>query len=243
MRTAALALVGALALGGCGSGGAASERLTVAAAASLKGPLTAHAAAHGAGEVRFSFGGSDLLAAQIRQGVRPDVFAAADARLAQALHREGLVEAPVVFATNRLAVAVRPSEFGELSDLTTPGVRIAVGARGVPVGEYTRRLLARLPAVERRALEANVRTREPDVAGAMGKLLQGAVDAAFVYETDVAAQRGRVRAIALPDQLQPDIRYAAAVVRGTPRREAARAFVAGLRDARALRAAGFGAAP
>ena len=87
-----------------------------------------------------------------------------------------------------------------------------------------------------------MRSEEPDVAGIVGKLAQGAVDAGFVYATDVAAAGGALRGIALPARLEPQVAYAAAVVRNAPHPAQARAFVAGLArgaGAQALRAAGF----
>ena len=52
------------------------------------------------------FAGSDELAAQIRQGVKPDVYAAANTTLPDELHADGLVEKPVAFASNTLVLAV-----------------------------------------------------------------------------------------------------------------------------------------
>ena len=51
----------------------------------------------------------------------------------------------------------------------------------MPIGAYTREVLGRLGRAERAAILANVRSNEPDVAGVVGKLTQGAVDAGFVY--------------------------------------------------------------
>ncbi len=237
----ALLLVAALGLGACGGGGDA--KLTVSAAASLQRAFTDND--QGA---RFSFAGSDELAAQIEQGVRPDVYAAADTVLPAKLHREGLVERPVLFAANELVLAV-PSgtkAITSLDDLARPGVTIAIGQRAVPVGVYTRLLLSHLPAAERRAIDANVRSEEPDVGGIVGKLTQGAVDAGFLYRTDVKATKGALEAIRLPRTLRPAVLYAAAVVTGTKHPREARAFVDGLRHgagARALRAAGFDPPP
>jgi molybdate transport system substrate-binding protein len=134
------------------------------------------------------------------------------------------------------------SGIGALEDLAANGVALAVGAEDVPVGAYTRTVLDKLPAAQRRAILANVRTEEPDVAGITGKLTQGAVDAGFLYVSDVRATDGALEAIELPDALQPDVAYGVAVVKGARHPREARAFIAGLLDgegARALERAGF----
>jgi molybdate transport system substrate-binding protein len=252
---AAAAAAALLALAGCGGGdgggdaaGTQRPRLVVSAAASLKDAFTAYARDFPGADVRLSFAGSDDLAAQIRQGVKPDVFAAANTKLPDQLAREGLVERPRVFAGNELVIAVAADRKGiaSLSGLGRAGVDLAIGARGVPVGDYTRQVLARLPAAERGAIMANVRSNEPDVKGVVGKLIQGAVTAGLVYRTDVVATDGRLRAIALPRALDPKVAYGAAVVKGAAHPAPARAFIAGLvggRGAAALRAQGFLPAP
>ena len=251
MRRLVPALAAALALTACGEEEPSSARpaerppLTVSAATSLKTAVTEYGDAFRPARVRLSFGGSDELAAQIRQGVRPDVFAAANTKLPDQLFSEGLVEKPVRFAGNRLVMAVPATgdrKVASLEDLARPGVRIAVGAKSVPVGAYTRTVLDRLPAAQRTAILKNVRTEEPDVGGVVGKLAQGAVDAGFVYTTDLKSQAGKLREIALPERLQPSVAYGAAIVRGSKSRAQAQAFVDGLvsgEGQRALRAAGF----
>ena len=237
---AALLAIAASLVTGCG-GDEAANRVTVSAAASLKAPFTEYGRSFG--DVRLSFAGSDELAAQIRQGVRPDVFAAANTELPDALYEEGLVERPVVFAGNRLVIAVPAgSRIRSIDDLARGGVKLAVGSPSVPVGEYTRTVLGRLGAGRRRAILAGVRSEEPDVKGVVGKVSQGAVDAGFVYVTDVAATDGKLRAVDLPTALQPSVAYGAAVVKGARHRDAARRFVDGLLNgdgARILRDAGF----
>lgn len=264
MRRATLMLTAvALLLAGCGGGGkgrastatgartapAPAPDLTVAAAASLKTALTAYAGSVTYAKPRFSFAGSDALAAQIRAGVRPDVFAAANAALPESLHADGLVGVPVPFATNRLVVAVPAGGRGRvraLSDLAVPKVKIAIGSPSVPIGAYTRTVLSRMPAESRAAVMANVRSEEPDVSGIVGKIAAGAVDAGFVYASDVRASGGKLKAIALGPELQPEVVYEAAVVDGAKHAAEARRFVAGLRTgagAQALRRAGFLPAP
>ena len=226
----------AAALAGCGGGSAV---LKVSAAASLEPPFTQLGGAH------YSFAGSDQLAAQIRAGVRPDVFAAANSKLPEALYAAGLVEKPVAFARNELVIAVpKRSAVRSIGDLARAGVSIATGSATVPVGAYTATTLGRLPAAEHGAIERNVRSREPDVAGVIGKVREGAVDAGFVYISDVVATRGALRAVRLPAALRPRVVYEAAVVRGAAHPAKARAFVRGLlrgRAAAALRRAGFAA--
>ena len=231
-----------LALTGCGS---SDDTLTVSAAASLKKALTQYGGDFQDAKARFSFAGSDELAAQIRKGAKPDVFASANTKLPDELYKEGLVEKPVTFAGNRLVLAVPASSdatIASLKDIERPGTTLAIGSETVPVGSYTRTVLSKLPESESSAILKNVRTEEPDVAGIVGKLTQGAVDAGFVYVSDVRATDGKLKAIELPDTLQPAVAYGAAVVKGAKNEEAAKKFVAGLLDGdgkRALDEAGF----
>jgi molybdate transport system substrate-binding protein len=247
LLVAVLVSASVVALAACGDdagGSSSTPSLRVSAAASLKQAFTTYGETFDAARARFSFAGSDELAAQIRAGARPDVYAAANAKLPDALYADGLVEKPVAFTRNRLVLAV-PADGAKvkgLDDLARGGVTIAMGAPSVPVGSYTRKVIGGLPAAQRRAILANVRSNEPDVGGVVGKVAQGAADAGFVYVTDVKAAGGRLRAIELPASLSPEVVYEAAVVKGTDHPEQARSFLRGLlsgagRDA--LRQAGF----
>ena len=238
-------LVGATVAAGCGDD-TEQGQVVVSAASSLQPAFTAYAEAARI-DAKQSFAGSDDLAAQIRQGVKPDLYAAANTSLPDELFQDGLVAEPVVFATNALVLAV-PSGSGidSLDDLTADGVTLALGDRGVPVGDYTREVLGKLPESQSAAILDHVRSLEPDVAGIVGKLTQGAVDAGFVYVTDVVATDGGLEAIRLPARLQPEVAYGAAVVEGADNPDAAQEFIDGLLDgegAEALADAGFGAPP
>jgi molybdate transport system substrate-binding protein len=230
---------------GCGDDDDASPRLVVSAASSMTEALTACSPDFGAADVRLSFAGSDELAAQIRQGVKPDVYAAANTKLPDELNKEGLLSKPVEFATNELVIAVaKDSEIQSVHDLARDGLKLAIGSESVPIGSYTREVLARLPGPESDAILANVRSNEPDVKGIVGKLTQGAADAGLVYVTDVNAAGDELRAVELPAELEPDVTYAAGVVKGAKQPNEARDFVDGLTDgacADALAEAGFGA--
>jgi molybdate transport system substrate-binding protein len=253
----ALVLLGACAAiaAGCGSddgggGGSGSKRLVVSAAASMKEALTACAPRFDKAEnasVRQSFAGSDELAAQIRQGAKVDVYAAANTKLPDKLHADKLLGAPVKFATNEFVLAVpKGSKIHSIDDLTKPGTKLVIGSASVPIGSYSRDTLAKLPARQEKAILANVRSNEPDVKGIVGKLTQGAADAGFVYVTDVNATNGKLTAIKLPKELQPQVTYAAGVVTKSGQPDLAKKYVDGFTQgdcADSLRKAGFGPAP
>jgi molybdate transport system substrate-binding protein len=231
---AALALAALLSLAGCGSDDH-DQPLTVSAASSLTDAFERYGDEL-EGEEKFSFAGSDELAAQIRQGAKPDVFAAANTTLPDELFEEGLVEPPKVFTRNRLVVAVpnvetvAPGPVTEFADLAKPGLDLVIGAEGVPIGDYTREVLDRLPAGERDAILANVRSEEPEVKGIVGKLATGATDAGFVYASDVAAAEDELRMLPVPARLEPEVTYGVAVVDGAPEPERAHEFIDGLLD-------------
>ena len=238
--------------GGGGGGGSSDEptRLVVSAAASMTEALEVCAPQFGEAEnadVKLSFAGSDELAAQIRQGAKVDAYAAANTRLPDELYAEDLLDKPVEFATNEFVLAVpKDSSITSLKDLTKEGTTLVVGSESVPIGEYTRETLAKLPPAQEKAILANIRSNEPDVKGIVGKLTQGAADAGFVYITDVNATNNELKAIKLPANLEPNVTYGAAPVAKAQEPELAQAFVDGLTQgdcATALQEAGFGAAP
>jgi molybdate transport system substrate-binding protein len=221
-------LAGALAA--CGGGG--DDPLTVLAAASLSDVLP-----EVDGDARYTFGGSDQLAAQIRAGAPADVFASASPKHSVELFAVGLAGPPRVFATNRLVVIVRRGYSGELSSLTDRGVKLVLAAEGVPVGDYAR---AAFDALGMRKALDNVVSQEHDVRAAVAKVALVEADAAFVYATDVRPVADKVGVLDLPDAVQPRIEYAVTVVRKSA---AADALVAGLLSPEGqavLKEAGFG---
>lgn len=244
-------LAGAI-LAGCGSGGGdttgggSGGTLIVLGASSLTEAVTEYGESFEGATVKPSFAGSDELAAQIQQGAKADVFASADTDYPTELFKEGLVEKPRVFAANELVIAVpEGSEISSLDDLSKPGVKLIIGDPSVPVGDYTRTVLGRLPAAERNAILANVRSEETEVSSIVAKLEQGAADAGFVYVTDEKSATG-LRAVTIPASLQPDVAYAAAVVKSSDDKSAATEFLDGLihgEGAEDLGRAGFLPAP
>ena len=197
---------------GYGGGSEEPTRLVVSAAASMTEALEACAPRFEDAEnadVKLSFAGSDELAAQIRQDAKADAYAAANTRLPDELHADGLLGRPLEFATNELVLAVPDgSEIDSPVDLTEPDTKLVIGSESVPIGSYTRETLAKLPASQEEAILANVRSEEPDVKGIVGKLAQGAADAGFVYVTDVLAVHGDLESdrVARPPGASGDLR-------------------------------------
>jgi molybdate transport system substrate-binding protein len=215
------------ALAGCGGSG--EPTLTVLGASSLTEALGRYGESFAGAKVRSSFAGSDQLAAQIKQGARADVFASADTAYPAELHRDGLVEKPLVFARNRLVIVTpRDGTVESLADLARPGAKIVIGDSSVPVGAYTREVLGRLPADEQAAILDNVRSEEPEVAAVLTKVTGGGADAGFVYATDAKTVAGQVRTVTIPAGLQPEVAYAAAVVSGSDEPGRAQRYLDGL---------------
>jgi len=256
MRRLTSLLTAGAALGviaGCGdeeeslgeSNEAERPELVVFAASSLGAAFEEYGARFEDAEVQLSFAGSDELAAQIRQGLAPDVYAAANTSLPDELAAEGLLEPPRTFVTNKLVIGVPAgSSIDDVADLGGPEVTVAVGDPEVPVGAYTREVLDALGPEESRAILDNVASSEPDVAGIVGKLTQGAVDAGFIYRSDVTASAGEIEEIALPQAVSPDVDYGIAVASDAAEPDLAEKFIQGAVDGAGqeiLIESGFGA--
>lgn len=238
LAVAALAL-GALAVAAPTAARPADGPATVLAAASLTEVLPRVDET-----ARASFGGSNQLAQQARQGFPFDVFLSASPQYTQALYAKGLVRRPVAFATNSLVLVVprrNPARITRVADLAQrPNLRLVVAGPRVPIGLYTREVLKRLGLL--RVLRKTV-SLEPDVKGIVGKVALGEADAGVVYATDVRAVTGKVRVIPFPRRAQPTVVYEAALAARPRDLEAAQAFLIALLGPdgrRALRAAGFG---
>jgi molybdate transport system substrate-binding protein len=207
----------------------------VAAAASLTDALREIAAAYereSGDTVVFNFGASSLLARQIEEGFPADVFFSADEEKMDVLEKHGLVERSTRrrLLANRLVVVVP-----EGSGVTLRSIRELAGARfrtiavaetrTVPAGIYARRYLEMagiLAAVTGRLVPTE------NVRGALAAVESGNADAGIVYRTDALLGKHVRVAFEVPAAEGPDISYPVAVLRSSPRPEAARRFLAAL---------------
>lgn len=239
---ACLAAAALVATGGCaGAQSDSRTTVTVLAASSLTNAFAklerAYERAHPDVDLRFSFAGSQSLAAQVRQGAPADAIATADRPTMRGISSH--VGEPSVFTRNELVIAVapgNPKHIDRLDDLSAPSVSIALAAPEVPAGDYARKVL--------RNAQVNVQPEslEPSVRATLTRVRLGEVDAGIVYASDAKAAGDEVTAVRIPEATNVRARYTAAVVSAGEHPRSARAFLDWLRSPKArgtLRDTGF----
>jgi len=218
------------ACGSDGQGSSGSEEaktLTVYAAASLTSSFEKigkrFEADHDGVQVKFSFGGSSDLVAQLQQGAPADVFASADTKNMDKATADDLVEGdPVDFATNTLEIAVppdNPAGVASLDDLAKPDTKTVMCAAEVPCG-------AAAQDVEKAAgIDIEPVSEEQSVTDVLNKVTTGEADAGLVYVTDVQAAGDKVRGIEFPESSSAVNTYPIGALAGSENKELAREFV------------------
>ncbi len=211
---------------------AQAGELTVSAAASLTNAFKeagpAYEQLHPGTKVLLNFGGSDALVQQIAKGAPVDVFASADQdAMDKAQAQKLIVEGSRRnFVSNMLAVIVPTSStlsLKSLDDLRQSGVKhIALGnPKGVPFGRYAKHALDSQklwPVLESKAIYTQ------NVRQALDYVARDEVDAGFVYATDAAIQKDKVRvAFSVPSEIQ--ITYPIAAINGGAQAEEAKRFI------------------
>jgi molybdate transport system substrate-binding protein len=174
----------------------------------------------------YSFGSSTALGTQITNGAPADVLMSANTSVPASLFASGVVEKPVNFTRNTLAVVVpkaNPAGIKSIYDLTKSGTKIAEAASTVPVGSYTVQVLNQMGI--NTAVQANVVTKETSDANVVAKVALGQVDAGFVYLSDYVIDPTHLTLIKVPAWAQPKITYAMAVVTKSPNQAAAEAWM------------------
>jgi molybdate transport system substrate-binding protein len=221
MRTAALLAVCTFALAAATAAAALTRAtITVYAAASLTDVFPKIDSTP-----KYSFGGSNTLAAQIQLGAPADVFASANTALPLQLFQKGLCSQPVVFTRNTLVLIVpksNPAGIQSVYDLARSGVKLDVASPAVPVGAYTRQILKNMALT---SVLNNVVSNETDVREVLAKVALGEADAGLVYSTDAKTVPGQVTVLTMPAWAQPKVQYGICVVKSSPNATAARAFV------------------
>ncbi|MEV4347856.1 molybdate ABC transporter substrate-binding protein [Actinoplanes sp. NPDC049596] len=233
---AGLAAVAVLATSACGdkpdrssqaSAGRISGTVTILAAASLTEPFNRISEdfkkVNPQVKVTVSYGGSSALAQQITSGAPADVFASASPKNMQTVVDAGdATGTPAVFVKNQLVIAVakgNPSAIASLTDLTRPGLKVALCAEQVPCGAAAK------TALEAAGVKLTPVTLEQDVKAALAKVKLGEVDAALVYRTGAKAASADVDGVEFPESAKAINNYPIVALKDAPNPTAAAAFV------------------
>jgi molybdate transport system substrate-binding protein len=187
---------------------------------------------------------SNTLAQQIRFGAPVDLFISADEMQMNMVAAQIVAGGRVDLLANQLAIAVpddRPRTFASARDLADPSIkRIAIGdPAAVPAGVYAKQYLEKLGLWSQLQMKM---TPAGSVRLALEAVESGAVDAAIVYRTDIAASAHAREALAVPLADGPRIVYPAAIIRTGKNQTGARQlldFLRGPDAAAAFRHAGF----
>ncbi|MCR3884614.1 molybdate ABC transporter substrate-binding protein [Methanotrichaceae archaeon M04Ac] len=163
-------------------------------------------------KVVSNFDGSQALRTQIEHGAYADVFASANNKQMNALMGLGLMEnnSISIFTRNKLSLIIpkdNPAGISNLRDIAKPGVKIVIGTKDVPVGDYALQIIDKLgddpawgPEYKEKVL-ANIISQETSVNYVVTKIALGEADVGFAYVSDVTLElSSRVSQIEIPDE-------------------------------------------
>ena len=219
--------IAAVILGASALAGAADDELTVFTAASLTGAFSEIGQLYEnetGMSVAFNFDGSQALRTQIENGAYADLFASANKKHMNALRDGGLINnsSMVVFTRNRISLIIprdNPAKISNLSDLARPGLKIVMGTKDVPVGDYALQIIDKLGNDSaygpdyKAAVLANVISQETNVNYVVTKVALGEADVGFAYVSDITEDMAeKVDKIDIPDGFNVIAEYPIAVM-------------------------------
>jgi molybdate transport system substrate-binding protein len=217
---------------GCAASLAQAADLHVSAAASLTNAFQdiaqSYEARHAGTKVLLNFGASGALLQQMAKGAPVDVFASADMETMDMAEKQKLVAVGERrnFVRNSLVVIVpRDSKLAvaRLQDLGQPAVqKLAIGnPASVPVGRYTQHALEAAKLWTSLSAKA-INTQ--NVRQSLDYVARGEVDAGFVYGTDAAVMKDKVK-VAFEVPLDVAISYPIASTAAAANTAEAKSFV------------------
>ena len=175
--------------------------------------------------VAFNFDGSQNLRTQIENGAYADVFASANMLQMNALKRILLMNnsSIIVFTENKLSLIVpkdNPAKISNLTDLAKSGLKIVMGTKDLPVGDYALQIINRLgndsaygPDYKARVM-ANIISQETTVNYVVTKVALGEADVGFSWVSDVTEDlASRVDKIDIPNEYNVIAKYPIGVLK------------------------------
>jgi molybdate transport system substrate-binding protein len=140
------------------------------------------------------------------------MLVSANKKQMNALKDEGLMNNSTIsiFTRNKPALIIpkdNPANIQSISDLAKPGIKIIIGVKDVPIGDYTLQILDKLasdaaygPEFKRKVM-ANVVSNETNVNYIVSKVALGEADAGIAYKSDVTEDlAGKITKIEIPDE-------------------------------------------
>lgn len=186
------------------SSGKSHRTVTVYAASSLAKAYTTlgqkFMAGHGQVTIKFAFGSSTTLAAQILAGAPADIFASADTSSMKTVASE--FPAAINYVANEVVLALpKNSSITKFSDLNGKVTWLQCG-HTVPCG------IAADSALKSEGVVTSLPVSlEAKASAATAKLLAGAVDAAILFKTDVVANSTKFKYIPFTNSAAALSRY------------------------------------
>jgi molybdate transport system substrate-binding protein len=210
----------------------AEQELTVSAAASLTNALPEigkkFASVNPGTKVTFNFAASGLLMLQIERGAPVDVFASADQKTMDQAQAKNLIlnESRKNFVSNGLVLIVPAASRISIKSVQDLGgrdvTRVALGKpETVPAGRYAAEALINEGLWE--SLSSKLIPAD-SVRQVLDYVSRGEVDAGFVFATDAAAARDKVRIVATMEKHKPIV-YPVAIVAATQKKELSQRFI------------------
>ena len=173
--------------------------------------------------VKFDYDASSNLATQINQGAPADIFASADQdNLQKTIDSGAVTPPPIVFAKNRLEIAVEkgnPKKIKDLADLQKAGLVVVLCADQVPCGKYAAESLGKA------GVSVSPASKEENAKATLGKVSIGEADASIVYVTDVKAAKGTTSGVEITDKVNVVATYPMGIVQDSHNARAAKAWV------------------
>lgn len=221
--------------------------LIVFAAASLTETLTelgdSYMAEHENVNLIYNFDSSGTLKTQIQEGADVDLFLSAgqkqmdqlDIRASSEINTEGLdyvlehtrldlLENKVVLAVPAGNPAALTSYEDLISGLTEGSLLLAMGNSDVPVGQYSRNILAYYQLDEAELAAAGVITYGSNVKEVTTQIAEAVVDCGIIYQTD-ARSAGLTVVDTATAEMCGQVIYPAALMKASKNPQAAQAFL------------------
>lgn len=187
--------------------------------------------------VAFNFDGSQALRTQIENGAYADIFASANKKQMNAVKADGLMNnsSVIIFTNNKLSLIVpksNPGKISDLADLAKPGLKIVIGTKDVPVGDYAMQIISKLANDStygegyKEKVLANIISQETNVNYVVTKVALGEADVGFAYISDVTEDlASKIDKVEIPDEYNIIAEYPIGILEDSKYTSESRKFI------------------